>query len=188
MIRPYGFLSKTWDISDYKERSIDSLQVVYDTYTALGTGVDLRLSATPNQGLYAVWNTNVTHTDRTRYGAKLVLPKWASFGQIGFQAILFTGDLHLNASIRARFWSTMSGRTLHAPTGLLALPSEQRNSIPASHSLDLILEGGIRTATVYVLYENITSGTGLMAGNERVADYPLPARQLRFGVYWPIKD
>ena len=186
-VSPYSFLSRSRNISDYKEVAIDSVQVFYDTSTAVGGGIDLRfLSAEPDQGLYAVWNTAYIYTGQTRYG--LVLPKWASFGQLGFRAVLFTGDLHLNVSVYGRSWSAMNGRTLHAPTGLLVLPSKQRNSIPASYSLDLILEGGIRTATVYVLYENITSGTKLLAGNELVADYPLPARQLRFGVYWPIRN
>ena len=68
------------------------------------------------------------------------------------------------------------------------IPSTERAPVDASYTLDLVLEGGIRTATVYIIFENITSGTRLMSGNELVPDYPLPAQQLRFGVYWPIAN
>ena len=188
MIGPYGFISKVQDMPDYKEISVDSVQVVYDTYTALGTGVWLRFATDSDIGVYAGLNSGFTNTGRTQYNAERVLPKWTLSGQLGFRTVLFKGDLRLDMSVRGRSWSAMTSRTLHAPTGLLVLPSDQRQPVRASYTLDLVIEGGIRTATVYVLYENMTSGTGLMAGNELVANYPLPSGQFRFGVYWPIRN
>ena len=187
-LTPYGFMSDVQNMPDYREITIDSVQVVQDTYTALGAGIRLHLAAEPDRGIYAAVNTGFTETGRTNYNAKRILPQWALSGQLGFRMVLFTGDLRLDVSVRGRSWSAMTSRTLHAPTGLLVIPSGERSPVPASYTLDLVVEGGIRTATVYVLYENMTSGTGLMVGNELVADYPLPAGQLRFGVYWPIMN
>ena len=188
MMGPYGFISKARDAPDYQEISVDSVQVVYDTYTALGTGVWLDFATDSDRGPYAGLRYGYTHTGRTRYGVEHALPKWTLAGRFGLRAVLFKGDLHLDISVRGRSWSAMTSRTLHAPTGLLVLPSDQRQPVNLSHTLDLVVKGSIRTATVYVLYENMTSGTELMAGNELVADYPLPSGQLRFGVYWPISN
>ena len=187
-ITPYGFMSDARDVPDYREITIDSVHVVQDTYTAFGGGIGLSLAADPSRGVYAAVNSGFIETGRTGYDAERILPKWTLSWQLGFRAVLFTGDLRLDMSIRGRSWTAMRSRTLHAPTGLLVIPSSERIPVKASYTLDLVVEGGIRTATVYVLYENMTSGTGLMAGNELVADYPLPAGQLRFGVYWPIMN
>jgi hypothetical protein len=129
----------------------------------------------------------MTGTGETGIDAGQLFPKWISSGQLGFRVVLFTGDLRLNASVRGRSWSAMISRALHAPTGLLVIPSAERGPVDSSYTLDLVVEGGIRTATIYIVYENFTSGTRLMSGNELVPDYPL-AQQWRFGVYWPIAN
>lgn len=187
-LMPYGFVSDARDVPDYREITVDSVQLAQDTYTALGAGIRLYLAAEPDRGVYAAVNSGVTEMGRTSDNAKRILPQWALSGRLGFRTVLFTGDLRLDVSVRGRSWSAMTSRTLHAPTGLLVIPSGERSPVSASYTLDLVVEGGIRTATVYILYENMTSGTGLMTGNELVADYPLPAGQLRFGVYWPITN
>lgn len=187
-ITPYGFMSDARDVQDYREIAIDSVEVVQDTYNALGTGIMLHLAAPMDRGLYARVNSGYMQSGRTDRNAELQLPEWILSGEIGFRAILFTGDLRLDTSVRGRSWSAMTSRTLHAPTGLMVLPSPERTPVLSSYTLDLVVKGSIRTATVYVIYENMTSGTGLMTGNELVADYPLPAGQLRFGVYWPITN
>lgn len=188
VIEPYGFLTRLEELSDYVEVSIDTVQVVEDSYTVQGAGIRLRFASEQGQGFYASINSGVTHTDRSLPDAQRVLPRWALSGQLGLRTVLFTGDLELNVAVRGRSWSAMTSRTLHAPTGLLVIPSTERLPVQGSYTLDLIAEGGIRTATVYIYFENITSGTQWMTGNELVADYPLPAGQLRFGVYWPITN
>ncbi len=187
-IIPYGFITLAWDVTDYWEFAVDSIQVISDSYTTKGVGIQTGFQAKKSQGVYAIFRSGITQTGRSKYGAELSLPKWTLSAQVGFRAILFTGDLHLNAFVRGRSWSAMTSRTLHAPTGLLVLPSKDRRTVQASYMLDVVAEGKIRTATVYLRYENMTSGTELMQGNELIADYPLPAGQLRFGVYWPITN
>lgn len=187
-VQPYGFVTSAQNAADYREVIIDSVQVVSDTYVTYGAGIRLSFSSKPERGLYATLNAAMTGSGENELDAGRLLPEWVSSGQFGFRVVLFTGDLRLNTSVRGRSWSAMDSRALHAPTGLLVIPSAERAPVDASYTLDLVLEGGIRTATLYIIYENITSGTTLMSGNELVPDYPLPAQQLRFGVYWPIAN
>ena len=186
-VQPYGFVTSAQNTPDYREAIIDSVQVVSDTYVTYGAGIRLSLASKPERGLYATLNAAMTGTGETGINAGQLFPDWMSSGQVGFRVVLFTGDLRLDASLRGRSWSAMVSRALHAPTGLLVIPSAERVPVDASYTLDLVVEGGIRTATIYILYENITSGTRLMSGNEIVTDYPL-AQQWRFGVYWPIAN
>ena len=187
-VQPYGFVTNAQNAPDYREIIIDSVQVVSDTYTTFGAGIRLNIASERERGLYATLNSAMTGIGETKLDEGRLFPEWFSSGRLGFKAVLFTGDLRLNASVRGRSWSAMISRALHAPTGLLVIPSAERTPVDASYALDLVVEGGIRTATVYIIYENITSGTRLMSGNELVPDYPLPAQQWRFGVYWPIAN
>lgn len=187
-VQPYGFVTSAHNVPDYREVIIDSVQVVSDTYVTYGAGIRLNFASRPERGLYATLNAAMTGTGETGIDAGQLFPEWISSGQLGFRVVLFTGDLRLNASVRGRSWSAMASRALHAPTGLLVIPSAERAPVDASYTLDLVVEGGIRTATIYIIYENITSGTRLMSGNELVPDYPFPAQQWRFGVYWPIAN
>jgi len=184
----YGFLTRAENVPDYQEIVPDSMDVIYDSYTASGVGIWFILEPNSDRGVYFGLNSGFLQTGRTQSTSETVLPKWTLSGHFGIRTVLFKEDLRLDISLRGRWWSAMTSRTLHAPTGLLALPSYFRQPIQESYILDVAVKGKIRTATVYVFYENLTSGTGLMAGNELVADYPLPARQLRFGVYWPIHN
>ena len=52
----------------------------------------------------------------------------------------------------------------------------------------LVVLAGVRSATLYVTYENLLSGTAVMPGTMLVPIYPLPEQRLRFGVFWPIFD
>ena len=89
----------------------------------------------------------------------------------------------------------MASRTLHTPTGLLVLTRDQDmglyppgGRLPASVVVDFVAEGAVRTAVLFVAYENVASGTPLLSGNQTIPIYPLPAARLRFGVYWPISN
>lgn len=111
---------------------------------------------------------------------------WIS-GRIGARALLFKSDLDLDAFIRVRGWNSMSGRRLHTVTGLLVLPSDGE-IVESDWMVDLVAEGGVRGATLFLALENILSGTNVQIGNVLIPDYPLPQQRLRFGVYWPIKN
>lgn len=120
------------------------------------------------------------------------VPSFFVHARLGARYVLFQGDLDLNASLRVRYWTAMRGRALHAPTGMLVLPGAENRlypaagMLPASGALDVVIEGAVRTARLFVAYENVLSGTQLLVGNQIVPLYPLPERHLRFGVFWPI--
>ena len=122
------------------------------------------------------------------------VPSFFVHARMGARYLLFQGDLDLHALLRVRYWTAMRGRALHAPTGMLVLPSAENHQhpaggmLPASGTLDMVIEGTVRGAQLFVAYENMLSGTQLLAGNQIIPLYPLPERRFRFGVFWPIAN
>jgi hypothetical protein len=114
------------------------------------------------------------------------LPEGFVQGRLGIRALLFQRDLHLNAYLQGRAWTSMRGRRLHPATGLLYVPAADARPVEASGTLDVRVEAGVRTATLFFGMVNLLSGTALLPGNLIVPDYPLPAQRIHFGVYWPI--
>ena len=113
--------------------------------------------------------------------------EWAS-ARIGVRALLFQKDLDLDLYLRGRYWGQMGGLRLHTPTGLLVLPESGESPVDADWLVDVVAEGGVRGATLFLAYENMFSGTTWQVGNLIVPDYPLPRQRMRFGVYWPIRN
>ena len=113
------------------------------------------------------------------------LPRVFGSGRLGARFYLFT-DLDLDVYLEGRLWSSFRSRTLHPPTGLLALPPEDAPAFGPSGTLDMHVEAGLRSATLFLSYENMLSDTPLMNGTLLVPVYPLPSRRFRFGVFWPI--
>ncbi len=116
------------------------------------------------------------------------LPEMYIRGRLGLRYVLFRGDLDMDLYGRGRLWSPFLSRTLHPETGLLVLRRDDAREVEASAALDVVLEAGVRTAKIFVAFENLLSGTTLVPGNMLVPNYPLPARRFRFGVFWPIQD
>ncbi len=157
-----------------------------------GVGGDLGWRRKARRGFYVTVQPTFIgflNADASSRHARMeaALPEFFAQGRLGARYALFGGDLDLDLSLRGRFWTQMRSRTLHAPTGLLVLPREGDDIFPASGTLDLVVKAGIRTATLFLAYENVLSGTQLLAGNLIVPVYPLPERRLRFGVFWPIE-
>ncbi len=102
--------------------------------------------------------------------------------------LIFQRDLDLDISIRGRFWSEFAGRAFHPQSGLLVVPVEGARPVESSATLDLVVTGGVRTATLFLAYENFLSGTSFLPGNLLVPVYPLAEKRIRFGVFWPIQN
>lgn len=113
------------------------------------------------------------------------LPQVFAQGRLGARFVLFQ-DLDLDVYFQGRFWTEMRSRLLHPPTGLLVIPALTDRIIGPSGTLDLVATSGLRSATLFFVYENMLSGTTLTPGNLIVPVYPLPERRIRFGVFWPI--
>ena len=116
------------------------------------------------------------------------LPSFFVRSRLGARYLVFRGDLDFDLYLQGRFWTKMRSRTLHQQTALLVLPASDARFFGPSGTLDIVMEAGIRSAKVFVSFENLLSGTTFLPGNLIVPVYPLPARRFRFGVYWPILD
>ncbi len=153
-------------------------------------GIDWR--HTVQRGLYAgvqatafqTYNANASILHRRMAEA---LPHLLLQTRVGVRLLLFQ-ELHTDLYLLGRYWTAFRSRMLHAPTGLLALPESNARRFGPAGTLDLYMEATLRTAKLFLVWENITSDTALQPGVLLVPVYPLPARRLRFGVYWPIWD
>lgn len=126
--------------------------------------------------------------------AAATLPDVFGQARLGARFVAFQGDLDADLYLRGRAWSSFQSRDFHPPTALFVVPGPEsvplfdKRTFGPSGTLDLHLEAGIRGATLFLSYENILSGTALQAGALLVPVYPLPQRQFRFGVFWPIQN
>ncbi|GIV62618.1 MAG: hypothetical protein KatS3mg044_1484 [Rhodothermaceae bacterium] len=182
------------------DRPVDLFVVDGDTVAARGVAgavrwggvaLEVGLRQAAERGLYLVARPTLlrnldqrdTPEHRRLAGS---LPDVFGEARLGARFVLFQNDLDLDVAVRARYWGGMAGRELHPPTGLLVIPREGGRPVAASSTLDVYVEAGVRTATLFLAYENALSGTSLLVGNLIVPDYPLPERRFRFGVFWPI--
>ena len=190
----YGFMRRESHLVDSYATMTDHVRIrIAATHVrSIGAGGTLGFRRHASRGIY-LQAQPATITFLGSYLAnEKPLPSFFVRGRLGVRGTLFQEDLRLDISVRGRYWTAMRGRTLHAPTGTFALPGETENlfpdgqRLPASSILDLVVQVDIRTARLFFAYENILSGTQLLVGNQIVPLYPLPARQIRFGVFWPI--
>jgi hypothetical protein len=158
---------------------------------ATGTGTALRTLTADASSLH----TRLARTLPTLYGR----------GRIGVRFVVFQ-DLTTDLYVQARGWSQMRSRWFHPPTGRLVVPPAT-NVVPGLASqfrsgpngtVDVHAEINFRGATLFFAMENVQSSFAPQGSPERQATltpgtfvvpvYPLPARQFRFGVHWPIFD
>ena len=195
-IEATGFVQSNSDLLVNRLGTDATLAAVeYLPGSSRSTGVSLNIGFRDlsKRGLWARINavSRSVRTDDTSNAARAwsaSMPDFWASGFFGIRALLFSEDLDLNAYIRARYWGEMGGLRLHTPTGLLALPANLDSQVPADWLVDFVVEAGVREATIFVAYENATSGTTMQIGNLIVPDYPLPRQRTRFGVYWPIAN
>jgi len=159
-------------------------------YRQVSGGVELGFRRTANRGLYATAQPtafaflNNTASPAHNRVAESLPPAYVE-ARIGARYVLFQ-DLDTDASLRGRAWASFSSRTLHEPTGTLAIPQQESPTFGPEGALDLVVEAGLRGATLFLVWENVLSGTDVTPGNLLVPIYPLPEQRLRFGVFWPI--
>lgn len=160
--------------------------------TVVTLGAELGLRRLAKRGFYLtaaptlISVANASGGDLERYDASL--PNFYAVGRLGARYLIFNGDLDLNVYVRGRFWSEFRSRSLHTPTGLLALPIQNSRPVEPSAALDIVVEGGVRVATLFLAYENFLAGTSAVPGNLLVPVYPLAEQRLRFGVFWPLSN
>ncbi|PSQ97557.1 MAG: hypothetical protein BRD55_01425 [Bacteroidetes bacterium SW_9_63_38] len=162
------------------------------------------------RGLYATGTGTVLRTlnaDASTLHTRLAdtLPTLHGRGRIGVRFVVFQ-DLTTDLYLQARGWTQMSSRWFHPPTGRLVVPPAT-NVVPTlgpqfrpgpNGTLDVHAEIELRGATLFFAVENVQSSFAPAGSSEQQATltpgtyvvpvYPLPARQFRFGVHWPIFD
>lgn len=130
-------------------------------------------------------HTRLAHTLPTAFGRV----------RVGARFVLFS-DLRTDLYVQARGWSAMHSRWLHPQTGRLVVPPLD-NPVPVaggpaavgpSGTVDVRAEVQLRSATLFFTFQNVQAATQLQSGTFVVPVYPLPPRQFRFGVFWPIFD
>lgn len=191
----FGFATRREGLRDYFATSVADSVVLLTSGGALtrpGAAADLGWRRHAERGLYAIVQPTVflplgdASSVAERLGA--TLPRFFGRSRLGARFTLFRRDLDLDVYLEGRLWSTFRSRHLHPQTGLLLVPAGDDRVFGPSGTLDLLVQAGLRGATIFLAYENFLSGTPLMLGTLLVPDYPLPEQTLRFGVYWPIFD
>ncbi|QXD14512.1 putative porin [Rhodocaloribacter litoris] len=184
----FAFLHQTTDPLDLFVVAGDTVaaRVETGTWRRAGIALDLGFRRHARRGLYFVFRPTFSRPDPPAGALPDALPGVFGEARLGARFVLFRNDLDLDVTLRGRYWGAMQGRTLHPPTGLLVLPEAGARPVDAAGTLDLFVSAGVRTAILFLAYENMLSGTALLVGNLIVPDYPLPERRFRFGVFWPI--
>ena len=159
----------------------------------IGTaGLDVGFRRLAERGIYATIQPTAfeflnPNASELHSRAAQALPDLFAEWRLGARYKIFQEDLDLDASLRGRVWTAFAGRTLFEPTGTFGVAEVGSPTLGPSGTLDLVLEGGLRGATLFVAFENLLSGTDLTPGNLLVPINPLPEQRFRFGVFWPIR-
>ena len=136
------------------------------------------------------------------------LPSLYGSARLGARFVFFE-DLITDLYLQVRGWSPLSGgwnsRWFHPPTGRFVVPPREvplpvrpNRRLGANGTMDVHAEIKLRGATLFFTFENVQSSFAAPGSYQREATlqpgtfivpiYPLPARQFRFGVHWPIFD
>ena len=159
-------------------------------YRQVSGGLELGFRRTADRGFYATAQPtafaflNTTASPAHNRVAQSLPPAYAE-ARLGARYLLFE-DLDTDISLRGRAWAPFSSRTLHEPTGTFAIPQQGSPTFGPEGALDIVIEAGLRGATLFLVWENALSGTDVTPGNLLVPLYPLPEQRLRFSVFWPI--
>lgn len=201
-----GLTWKTLDlsVSTFAHTSRNALDYIFnanqDTLTAFSTSdpviwqgisADFGFRRHAQKGWYlttssTLFNSGTDATTINHASISQQLPETFVKGRLGMRYRIFRGDLDFDLYVRGRLWSAFLGRALHPETGLLVLREASAREIDSSATLDVVLEAKVRTAKLFLGFENLLSGTTLIIGNQLVPNYPLPQQRFRFGVFWPI--
>ncbi|HUL42925.1 MAG TPA: TonB-dependent receptor [Bacteroidota bacterium] len=109
-------------------------------------------------------------------------PRWTGTAGIYYWDKLFKNHLNLKAGVRARGFSEYVGKEFNQQ-GLVYLPGGEQSAVPATAIIDLVVLAQISDATLHFIWENFLDRQYIMT-----SFYPMPGRQIRFGVTWIFTD
>jgi len=193
-IRLEAFTASTADPLEVWSIDADSFAVTQGSEGITRYGLNGRLGwrEVAEHGLYSDLQATFEASDAANGDPFLTaldesVPSFRGRIRFGTRSLLFGGDLDLDLYVAGRYWSSFRSRVYDPVTGLLALGNRETRTIGNSGTLDVRVAAGIRSATLFVGFENVLAGASY-PGAVLVAPYPLTARAFRFGVFWPIDN
>jgi outer membrane cobalamin receptor len=109
-------------------------------------------------------------------------PRWTGTGGVYFWDKLFEGHLNLKAGFRGRVFSPFNGMVFDQHL-MVYLPDSSQTSIAASGTADFVIIARLGNAYLHFIWDNLLDRQYVMENF-----YPMPARQIRFGVSWDFTD
>jgi len=109
-------------------------------------------------------------------------PKWTGRGGAWFRDSLFRRHLDLKAGFQGRFFSSFQGRGFDQ-LAQIDVPTLNPETIDMNGTVDFLLIAHIGSAYVHLVWENLFDRQYIM----RIF-YPMPARNIRFGITWDFLD
>ena len=113
---------------------------------------------------------------------QLTFPKWSATGGIYFWDKLLNNHLDLKAGVCGRAYSSYLGKEFNQQAQVY-LPGKQLYNIEQTGVIDLVILLHIGKAYIHFIWDNLLNRQYIMANF-----YPMPERQMRFGVSWEFLD
>jgi outer membrane cobalamin receptor len=109
---------------------------------------------------------------------RTTFPKWSGTGGLYYWDELIRDHLNLKAGICGKIYSGYYGEEFNQQAQLY-LPNGMGYDIPATNEIDLVILAHIGSAYIHFIIDNLLDRNYIMT-----SFYPMPERQMRFGVSW----
>jgi hypothetical protein len=187
------YISTSNQVVLWDEKDQGDFARITGTYTRTGAYLNVGYRPRSLGGLYASFKPTVmtvASSDDSFTGNDLesLIPEFWIEGRFGIKRLLFKDDMALDVSIRGSWSGNMLGRSVDSRSGLLFTPLAEAIELNSAARLDVVAEAGVKSATIFLSYENFLYGNSTNSGISLVQYYPIPASRFRFGVFWPIMD
>ncbi|MBA4312081.1 MAG: hypothetical protein C0417_05585 [Chlorobiaceae bacterium] len=110
------------------------------------------------------------------------LPRWSCTGGLYFRDKILSNHLDLKFGLRGRYFSNYFAEEYNFEAGEY-LPSSFGYQIQPTGVLDLVILAHLGQAYIHLIWDNVLNKKYIMN-----AFYPMPERQMRFGVSWEFLD
>jgi len=113
---------------------------------------------------------------------EITFPKWTASGGIYYWNKILGNHLDLKAGIQGKYFTNYIGR-LFDQQAQVYLPYENSIDIKPNGTIDIVILGHIGNAYIHFIWDNILNRKYIMNNF-----YPMPERQIRFGISWEFLD
>lgn len=113
-------------------------------------------------------------------------PLLSGLVRYGLRFLGFEQDLIAKTYLQVRYYTAHEGLGWSNRLDLWGVVPEDYPTVPAAILVDVAAEAQVRAATLHLAAENLLAGFSFFPGTYRVPTFPLPARALRFSVFWPL--